>query len=175
MIYFVRHGQTDYNFKKLFHIEKLQTELNNTGLQQAQQVALKLKDISFDVCYCSPFKRAMQTAEAILQYHPNLKLIVDERIAERSWGEASGLPVSVCEPDRWDIKTTFAYKGIEKIEDVYARVKNFYDEINDPNKNILVVSHSGVARVSNAYFNGIPTDGIYKSLHLHNAEFTTFQ
>ena len=43
MIYYVRHGETDFN---LFNVSQgqLNTSLNKTGLKQAQETAEKLKD-----------------------------------------------------------------------------------------------------------------------------------
>ena len=68
MIYFVRHGETDFN---LFNISQgqLDTSLNETGIKQAKTIAKKLKDKNFDVIFCSSLKRARQTLYEIKQYH----------------------------------------------------------------------------------------------------------
>lgn len=41
--------------------------LNETGRQMAYDAAEKYKDIDFDICYCSPLKRAQETARIFLQ------------------------------------------------------------------------------------------------------------
>ena len=61
-IYYVRHGETDYN--KAYLIQgSIDAPLNEVGMEQAHQIALKLKDIKFAAIYCSPLRRARQTAE----------------------------------------------------------------------------------------------------------------
>jgi broad specificity phosphatase PhoE len=52
--------------------------------------------------------------------------------------------------------------GVEKIKDVDKRVEDFIKEIliKYKNKNILVVAHGAIGRHFEAYFNGIPENGI---------------
>ena len=59
---------------------------------------------------------------------------------------------------------------------VYDRVSNFYDEIIKKygNKNILVVAHSGIGRISSAYFNGFPKDNDFSTIVMQNAEVVEF-
>lgn len=56
-IYIVRHGQTEENRLRILQ-GQLDTQLNATGLAQAQEVALALKDTPFDVAYTSDLMRA---------------------------------------------------------------------------------------------------------------------
>ena len=64
MLYIIRHGRTDWN-----DMHKLQgrtdTELNEDGIRMAERAAKEYGEIHFDVCYCSPLKRAKQTAEIV--------------------------------------------------------------------------------------------------------------
>ena len=41
-------------------------------------------------------------------------------------------------------------------------------------KTVLIVSHSGVGRVTNAYFNGKPNNGDYTGFKVKNAEVVNF-
>ena len=61
-LYLARHGQTDWNLE---HKAQGQVDipLNDTGIKQAEELKDKLKSYDFDICYCSPLKRAIQTAE----------------------------------------------------------------------------------------------------------------
>jgi len=98
-VYIVRHGETEWN-----RIRRLQGQLdvplNETGLKQAMLVAEALKDVPFVRAFCSDLQRAskvgslgfadfqvgpihFQTAECILQYHPDTVLQLDELIRER--------------------------------------------------------------------------------------------
>ena len=85
MIYVVRHGQTDWNLQgrcQGWH----DIELNQTGIEQAEKLAKLLADVKFDVCFSSPLKRAVKTAQTI--YDGNI--ILDQRIIERGNGELEG-------------------------------------------------------------------------------------
>ena len=66
MLYIMRHGKTDWNV-----LHKLQGRtdipLNEEGRNMARKAADIYKDINFDVCYCSPLKRAKETAEILLE------------------------------------------------------------------------------------------------------------
>lgn len=48
--------------------------LNENGKRQGQQVAEFLKNVSIDFALSSPMLRPKETAELILQFHPDLDL-----------------------------------------------------------------------------------------------------
>lgn len=77
MLYIMRHGRTDWNV-----LHKLQGRtdipLNDEGIKMAEAAALKYKDVHFDICYCSPLKRAKKTAE-ILLVGRDIPIISDDR------------------------------------------------------------------------------------------------
>ena len=80
MIYLVRHGQTDDNKN---HIIQGNKPLNETGKQQVEETAETLKDVDFDICFCSPLVRTIQTLDVIKKYHENLPIVYDDRLKER--------------------------------------------------------------------------------------------
>ena len=67
LIYFVRHGQTDWNKALRWQGGSSDIELNATGLAQAQAVKSWIVDqgIIPAAIVCSPMKRAVKTAECI--------------------------------------------------------------------------------------------------------------
>ena len=94
MIYFVRHGLTDWNE----HIDqngnlnplcqgRINIPLNKNGIAQAEAIKEELKNIKFDKVICSPLDRAKQTCEIILGTLDGV--IIDERLNERDFGEFS--------------------------------------------------------------------------------------
>lgn len=178
MIYFVRHGQTDYNLNKIYAGQQ-DVPLNRNGIEQAKQTALDLKDIKFDICFCSPLIRARQTCDEILKYHNNLVPIYDNRLIERYYGKLENKPVGYINFNRWkvgaDDKQTKDL-DIETIMEVYNRVSNFFDEIltKYPNKNILVVAHSGIGRIGTAFFNGLPNENDFSTIKIPNAGVVIF-
>ena len=60
----VRHGETDFNAKRIFQGYG-NIPLSDLGHRQAARVAERLKDVQVDVFYSSDVLRTMQTAEAI--------------------------------------------------------------------------------------------------------------
>lgn len=63
------------------------------------------------------------------------------------------------------------------MEDLFKRVYDFIDDIKEKYKNqtILLVTHSGVTKVINCYFNGIPEDGNLQTLGLNNCEVKCYK
>lgn len=146
MIYLIRHGQTEYNQKKMFQGRK-DIPLNELGQIQADSVALKLKDLKIDYLFSSPLTRAKQTAEAINKFHNN-EIIIDERLVETDVGQMQG---KIATPESCEHFFSNPHKyGAEAIEDVYVRVADFFKSIEDlRGKNIVIVAHAGTNMVVN--------------------------
>ncbi len=171
MIYFVRHGETNLNKEKKTN-GTADIPLNEHGVLQAEETAQKLASVPFDVVYCSPLLRAQQTCKAINQFH-NLTIHTDERLKERNYGIYES-KVNTLE-DRtmyWNFNQNNEIEGGEKVQDFFARVYDFYNEVQllHPNKNILVVAHGGVGRATHCYFNEIPHDGNLLNVLLKNCD-----
>ena len=68
-------------------------------------------------------------------------------------------------------------RNIEPIKDVCARVWNFLDKIKnkEQEKDILIVTHAGVCRAINAYFNGKDENGMIESAKMENCEIREFE
>lgn len=179
MIYYVRHGQTINNLNEIFYDDTAGPGLTDTGVAQAEATAAKLKDVHFDLCYCSPLKRAQQTAQIITKYHPGLNIITDDRLKERSYAALGGKPFqSVADAplfaQRWH-RDSATYPGVESIDACFARVKAFFDATSDPTKNILVVAHHDLYRLVYCYFHGFPASGNLREIpHLDNGAVATF-
>ena len=176
MIYLVRHGETDDNKN---HIVQGNKPLNNTGKKQVIETALLLKDIKFDVCFCSPLKRTKQTAKVLVKYHKNLKPIYDSKLIERQYGDLVGAcydSIPQYLQTRWNANEKF-FDSAEQVLDFYDRIALFYDKIlpHWKSKNILIVAHSGVARMTHYYFNGKPQDNNFSNFKINNAEVLKFE
>ena len=63
---FIRHGQTYWNKNGIMH-GQYDIPLNFTGEKQAIKISEDLKNEHFDLCFCSPLKRARATAYKILK------------------------------------------------------------------------------------------------------------
>ena len=172
MIYFVRHGQTEWN-----KIGKMQghkdIELNAEGKAQAQIVKEKLQGVKFDMVFSSPLKRARETAQII----SNQDIVIDDRLIERYNGELEGKFKNEIEvfPDFNDPNDTRF--GIESLDSFRGRINSFLTEIMEKykGKNILVATHAGVCLYVRCYFEGEPKGNLYESYKLKNCEVLSYE
>ena len=177
MIYFVRHGSTDWNENKNAQGQKdpkcqgrADLDLNEKGVEQARQTAEKLKGIKFDRVICSPLKRAKQTLDII--YTGETSIESDERVIERDFGEFEGLTRAEFDfAGFWNANSKQKYRTAESIQGVKKRVFELIEELKEnPNQNVLIVSHGGVGCILVSYFKGIPVDGNYLSFEIPNGQ-----
>ena len=87
-IYFVRHGETEWNKQKRIQ-GRVDIPLDEFGRMLARKTATGLAEIPFDVCYSSPLSRAKETATIILEGR-DIPIIEDDRIIEMAFGEYEG-------------------------------------------------------------------------------------
>lgn len=147
----LRHGETRWNSigKQQGHLD---SELTETGLQQAKAAAEELKNFQFDFFYSSDLGRAVQTA-AIISDVIHLKFIIDTRLRERHLGIMQGLTIKEFE-DLYPEEATRYHKhdpdyripGGESIRDRYTRGIECIESLaqKHPGSTILVVTHGGI-------------------------------
>ncbi len=160
-LYIVRHGQTAWNAEnKILGITDI--ELNEEGLRQAEELALKMADKKIDIVITSPLKRAFMTGKAVAD-KLNIPLTTDIRLIEQNYGSFEGT-------DRFgkgflNNKRNFAFKypDGESMMQVAYRLYGFLDEIKEKckGKNILIVTHGGVCRVAKTYFVDMTNDEFF--------------
>lgn len=167
MILFVSHGQTYANLEGLIQ-GQLDSPLTEEGLIQAKTTAEKLKNTKIDIIYSSPLIRASKTSEVINVYH-NIPIIQDERLKEQNAGDATGRKYSDATKEETEdfIKNPHKYHA-ESFKDLYDRNVDFFKTIENTDKNILIVSHSGVWKMLRRYVLGL---GIYDDVEtIENCE-----
>ncbi|MBV8883954.1 MAG: histidine phosphatase family protein [Chroococcidiopsidaceae cyanobacterium CP_BM_RX_35] len=81
----VRHGETEWNRQTRFQ-GQIDVPLNDNGRAQSQKAAELLKDVPIDFAISSPMLRPKETAEIILQYHPSVRLELQDGLREISHG-----------------------------------------------------------------------------------------
>ena len=157
-IFVVRHGQTEWNVMKKMQGSK-DIELNEKGISQAKDTADLLRNSSFDIIFCSPLKRARQTAE-IINEDREINIIFDERLRERNYGEFEGTSKSSFDYNEfWAYQKNMKYEKAENVQDFFKRINNFLDDITSKEyNNILIVCHAGVEKAIECYFNGLMPD-----------------
>ena len=85
--YFFRHGETDWNKKRLCQ-GQTDIELNQQGIAQARSLAQFFEKIQLDVIYSSDLVRALKTAQFVAQ--EKTAIITTERLRETNLGEIEG-------------------------------------------------------------------------------------
>jgi broad specificity phosphatase PhoE len=161
LIYFVRHGQTDYNASKRIQGE-LEIPINAKGREQARRNGALLAELigdkgRFDFV-ASPLLRARQTME-ILRGAMGLPIDgyrTDRRLKEISFGEWAGLTwpeIEARDPevyarrqaDRWNV----AAPGGGSYRDLYQGVVEWIESVRS---DTVAVAHYGTARCIRAHF-----------------------
>ncbi|OPL17492.1 MAG: hypothetical protein AVO38_00465 [delta proteobacterium ML8_D] len=90
VIFLIRHGNTEFNKKKLFR-GHFDVPLDSTGIRQAEETGKFLKVIDFDVIFSSPLSRAYKTAEIIKKYQKNtVKLRKEDGFLDLNFGDWEG-------------------------------------------------------------------------------------
>lgn len=153
-IYVTRHGQTDYNKKRMMQ-GRSDIPLNEVGIAQATARRKMLGDIKFDAVYSSPLIRAVKTAQIIGNVSEE-EIIKDERIIEANFGKyelmnyyGTGIPMMLY----WSFPELFkAPKGVETIQEMIDRTSSFLKELEQKDyENVLVACHGGIIRPIRGY------------------------
>lgn len=87
--YFVRHGETDGNAKRIF--QHAEIPLNARGIAQAEAASAALVDAKLEQIFASTMTRAWTTAEAIAKPH-GLAPVPEAGLRERWFGDLVGTP-----------------------------------------------------------------------------------
>ena len=130
-------------------------DLSPEGLEQARKMALWLKNEKLDAIYCSPMKRAQQTAEPLAKIK-QLDTIIEDGIAEIDQHSSAYVPleeIKAKHPEQWqelikkDYETVF--NEIQDIGQFRATVIKSLEKIVTENrgKRVAAVCHGGVINI----------------------------
>lgn len=172
-IWFMRHGQTNYNQLGLCNDDPaIDVFLTEQGLLQTRQAAEQLKDIPLKQIMVSPLPRTRQTAEIVNQYHQVPIIIKDEIIDIHSGFESQPVAdyFSAIAPDRLHLK----FNGGESLLEHKQRIVKFLDTLRwEKSQEALVVAHEETLRVVKAYFESL-SDEQMLDLHFGNCEILKY-
>lgn len=173
-IFVIRHGETKENQTGIMQ-GNMDTELNEIGKKQARSLIDKVKEANIDVVVVSPKKRTIQTADIVA---PNILREYDYRLLSRDHGEFEGLRRDEINLENyWNIKKNIQYEKAESVGSLYERVDSLLRDIKIKykDKNVLLITHSGICRILYYYFNGIPEDGNLMEYESHNCTFEEYE
>jgi broad specificity phosphatase PhoE len=150
-IYFVRHGETQYNIEKRMQ-GFCDSPLTDRGIAQAKAVGKGLADIEFTAVYTSESQRVLDTAKHAIG-HLNLTINPDSRLKEMNFGVLESLLESEIKERYGDIlERLFTLKDLhmsapegESYSQLFTRTTSMINDIvqkhKDEGGNILVFSH----------------------------------
>ena len=151
-----RHGETEENKIGIMQ-GHLPGKLSAEGIEQAQKLALRLKDEKIDFIYSSDLARASDTAKEIASFHPHAPIKFVEDLRERNLGEYQGKKKSDFGWNIKDSKATYLEpKEGETIEQLYKRAESFLHTIvvQHHKDTILFVGHNGINKALIAVITG---------------------
>ena len=166
-IYFVRHGETDWNVEARLQGQR-DVPLNDLGRVQAEEAGHRLKglvDTPEDLDYvASPLGRTRETMERLRAAIAldSAAYRTDDRLKELTFGAWEGMTwkeirtrdakgAQARERDKWG----FVPPGGESYAMLCERVAPVLDSLT---RDTVMVSHGGVARVLLAHFGHLPRE-----------------
>lgn len=154
LIYFIRHGQTDWNHAQRFQ-GCLDIPLNDEGRNQADLLGQRLRGANIQKVYHSPQLRAKETASIVSSY-ANAPLTEIYDLHEISMGDWEGITAKQAaeqDPEYWqtyisDRKNLSAPNG-ESFVHLQSRVLDAIDQIvsNESSDVLAIVAHGAVLKV----------------------------
>jgi len=174
IIYIFRHGQSEDNEKMIFSGWR-DPKLTQKGIDQALNLAEKLKDKKIDYLISSTQIRAVDTLKYAISLNENaknLEIHTDERIRERSYGDLQGTSKlelfleneELCNEYRRSYSKR-AQNG-ENLEDVIKRVREFIEElipmVKEKNINVAISCHGNSIRGFRSYFENLTPEEVSK-------------
>lgn len=158
-LYVVRHGETEWNVKKIIQGHK-DSPLTQRGTRQVKRLVKKLSHLSFDAVFTSDLMRAKDTA-AMIALERKLAVVTAQALRERNYGRLTGrqraefdrtvrplLKVFGALFDRERNQEFLKRYRIESDQEVASRVLTYLREIALAygGKRVLIVTHGAVMR-----------------------------
>lgn len=169
----LRHGQTNYNLEQRY-TGQTDITLNETGMQEARDLAERLEKYPIDVIYCSPMIRTKQTIAPYLEKHPT-KIIYRKELMEICMGCYQGHTFSEVKELFPEMYAANRALGSESHEQVWARLFPLLDEIKETHQDetVLVVTHGFIQRCIYKHFKN-PDEETYQKFRALNCLITEY-
>ena len=145
-LYLTRHGETVDNARQLMQ-GQTQGQLNDVGIEQAEQLRERLAGTHFDAYVASDLKRAIDTARILAG--PQQPIDTTPLLRERDWGSFTGRYIPDLKGEAWP-------DDIETLDDLLARAGRFLDFVRTryQGKTVLAVGHGIVNKAIQAVYYG---------------------
>jgi alpha-ribazole phosphatase len=167
-IILIRHGETDWNIEGRYQGQS-DVPLNQNGIQQAKEMANRIRHYQFNAIISSDLSRAKQTAE-ILSETCESPLQIDPRLREINQGEWEGMlyadirsRYSKAFEERLHNPLDVAPPGGETVGQVRDRVLEAIQEIVEqfPDGIVAIVSHGLSLAIIKVHFNHYQFENVW--------------
>jgi len=148
-VYFVRHGQTEYNRKHIIQGRGVDSDLNEKGRNQAKLLYQAYSDIDFELVICSSLKRTEQTLHHFIDSGLPKENTAD--LDEIGWGEHEGKRATKKMKRDFD-KMLVEWKsgnfdaclqGGESLNELKSRVERIIKQIEAKDESSIIVCSHG--------------------------------
>ncbi len=169
----VRHGETNWNKESRFQGIR-DIPLNDNGREQGRKAAEFLQGIPLDFAVSSSMLRPKETAEIILQQHPNVELTTTSELMEICHGLWEGKLEAEIEADfpgllqQWkEAPETVQMPEGENLQQVWDRAiaawQKIVQDYNNGDRPLtgLVVAHDAINKVIICYLLGLKPDNFW--------------
>jgi probable phosphoglycerate mutase len=149
--YLFRHGRTDANIENRIQGRGFDISLNEDGIAEAEKLSANISDISLEVIYSSPLKRALETG-GVLAKAKSIPLMTVDQLGECDYGYASGKLQSEIPPEQLalykGVNRDFCFEGGESQYRAAARVIDALRHIAETTDKtrIGISTHGGIIR-----------------------------
>lgn len=154
-LFVFRHSETFDNRRGVFSGWR-DSKLTSKGLVQAQKIAEQLKQYRIDYAFTSHLRRAQKTLSIVLEAHPTVPVLMDDRLIERCYGLLQGKSKRKTERSdpEWYAQVHRGYESAppqgESLRMVEKRVLSFIEQLRDwlgkTPGNVAISCHSNSIR-----------------------------
>jgi broad specificity phosphatase PhoE len=178
-LYFVRHGETEWNKSGRMQ-GRLDSNLTEKGLKDAERLGEHLREMQFDEIISSPSTRTIQTAEK-LAGSSSPAISTDERLMEihlGQWQGKTGEEIKELYPEQygfyWNEPAKFENPGGETFLEVKNRLAGFLQELGGRRSigKILIVTHAVVIKTAVMLANKVTVNEIWEPPFIHGTSVT---
>ena len=179
-ILLIRHGETAWNAAEIFR-GRISIGLNEDGLKQAEKLAEYLRQKKISAVFCSPLKRALETAEPLARLH-ELSARPVEGLTDLDFGKWEGHPIEIVKTQYKEIYELWRERpDLAKIPDGESPQAARQRSLNALNKitadfkqgTIVIVTHRVIAKLLECALLGLD-DSHFWNIEKDTCGVTTF-
>ena len=152
--------------------------LNEDGQAQAVALGQRLANVKIDAIYSSPLERTVETAQAVIQHHPDLQLELLESVGEVRYGAWQGEEISkLAQRKLWRVVQAFPsrvrFPDGESMREAQMRAINALESltVKHPGQRVAVASHSALIKMIVAHYLGLHLD-LFQRIEISPASLT---